>query len=316
MLSMFKSAWDSTASWIWSECRDSRYSSTELRLPSSRQQDQDRDGDQDQDENEAQSSWHTPHRGGRRSIYPRSTSFPPLKVATISLSPLTPTSSATEKQQHQPKKPKPTISFSHLRSRSTNSVNLRPGSSTTRVDREALLRALSGQPIAQTVISAGEPVAGLPLSMPSTPTRARTPQPQPQSGQASQSSGPGCGCGCAINDASIDDPGINTNSSSNRNAVGPFCIWCTREFSVQYEDEGEDESRRDRDRESVDGGGGDPGPTVPASPAEESGPAYDEAAADGGGLRLFDVGGILGGNTNNNPDHQTGCTVAAASASA
>lgn len=148
---MFKSAWDSTASWIWSECRDSRYSSTELRLPSSRQQDQDRDGDQDQDENEAQSSWHTPHRGGRRSIYPRSTSFPPLKVATISLSPLTPTSSATEKQQHQPKKPKPTISFSHLRSRSTNSVNLRPGSSTTRVDREALLRALSGQPIAQTV---------------------------------------------------------------------------------------------------------------------------------------------------------------------
>lgn len=310
MFSMFKTAWDPawgspislSRSWSISQSRDSGYSSAELPFslrehhhpppPPPAHHHHEEPGDDEQ-------------RRRRRSIYSRHHPFHPLDVDAISLSPLTPTSSAPQQeqeqqqpqqQQQQPRphyirptrKTKPSTSFTigiharaHARSRSTNSAKSTATTPATPIDRAALLRALTGHTsTAQTIISGGgDPIPGLPLSMPATPVRAGTPQQQPQ---------PECGGASGwvnLNNDTTDDPGMNAGSSND-------VIWRTREFCVRYEDEDGDE-KEDEHENKDHGNGGGPGPTVPVSPAESTA-VYDEEAADG--LQLFDVGGILGGH--------------------
>ncbi|KAL2013973.1 hypothetical protein VTN00DRAFT_1498 [Thermoascus crustaceus] len=327
MFSMFKTAWDPawgspislSRSRSISQSRDSGYSSAEL--PFSPREHHHHHQDQNHNHNHNEELGNDEQRRRQRSIYSRHQPFHSLDADAISLSSLTPTSSAPQQQQQQQprqhyirptKKTKPSTSFTigiharaharaRARARSPSSAKTTP---TTRIDKAALLRALTGNTsTAQTVISGGgDPIPGLPLSMPATPVRAGTPQQQPQpQPECGAGTGPGSGWVNLTNvnnnnnnnNDTADDPGVNAGSSNDVGAVGPFCIWRTREFCVRYEDEDESEDHEN---------GGGPGPTVPTSPAESTA-VYDEDAADG--LQLFDVGGILGGGNANDPQNQS-----------
>ncbi|KAL1886155.1 hypothetical protein Plec18167_000084 [Paecilomyces lecythidis] len=139
------------------------------------------------------------------------------------------------------------FALSHTRTRSSNrNVS----------DRNSVIPALQNQKRGKTTISAGGPLPpSVPTSMPGTP--------RPGSGGISERT--------SINNDYHENEYTGPPLTGIR-SVGPVCIWRTREYTIQYEDNDEDPESTHVD--------GEPGPT------------YDEAEADG--LELHDIGGILG----------------------
>ncbi|GAD93328.1 integral membrane protein [Paecilomyces variotii No. 5] len=139
-----------------------------------------------------------------------------------------------------------TSGLSHSRTRSSNRNVF---------DRNSVVPALQNQNRGKTTISAGGPLPpSVPTSMSCTP--------RPESGGMSERT--------SINNDEHENEYIGPPLTGIR-SVGPVCIWRTREYTIQYED-------NDTDPESAHVG--------------EPGPTYDEAEANG--LELHDIGGFLG----------------------